>query len=52
VIEGEKRTVSGGEALRVPREAVHSVRNVGDGVGIGLATYVVEQGKPLITLAQ
>jgi quercetin dioxygenase-like cupin family protein len=51
-IEGEKRTVKGGEALTVPKEAVHSVRNVGDGVGIELATYVVEKGKPLITLAQ
>jgi len=36
----------------VPAEAVHAVKNVGDGVGIELATYVVEKGKPLITLAE
>jgi quercetin dioxygenase-like cupin family protein len=51
-IEGETRMVSAGEALTVPAEAVHSVKNVGDGVGIELATYVVEKGKPLITLAE
>jgi quercetin dioxygenase-like cupin family protein len=51
-IEGETRTVSRGEALTVPAEAVHSVKNVGEGVGIELATYVVETGKPLITLAE
>jgi quercetin dioxygenase-like cupin family protein len=51
-IEGqETRTVSAGEALTVPAQAVHAVRNVGDGVGTELATYVVEKGKPLITLA-
>jgi quercetin dioxygenase-like cupin family protein len=52
-IEGEgTKTVSAGEALTVPAEAVHSVRNVGDGVGAELATYFVEKGKPLITLAE
>jgi quercetin dioxygenase-like cupin family protein len=51
-IEGEKRTVSAGEALTVPAQAVHSVKNVGDGPGTELATYFVEKGKPLITLAE
>jgi quercetin dioxygenase-like cupin family protein len=52
-IEGQPtRTVSAGEALTVPAEAVHTVRSVGDGVGTELATYVVEKGKPLITLAE
>jgi hypothetical protein len=32
-----------------PAEAVHAVRNVGDGNAAELATYVVEKGKPLIT---
>ena len=50
-IEGEApRTVKAGEALMVPAEAVHAVRNVGDGNAAELATYVVEKGKPLITL--
>ena len=52
-IDGQgTRTVSAGEALTVPPETVHSVKNVGDGVGSELATYFVEKGKPLITLAQ
>jgi quercetin dioxygenase-like cupin family protein len=52
-IEGQSpRTVKAGEALTVPAAAVHAVRNVGDGDAAELATYVVEKGKPLITLAQ
>jgi len=50
-IEGKSpRTVKAGEALMVPAEAVHAVRNVGSGNAAELATYVVEKGKPLITL--
>jgi quercetin dioxygenase-like cupin family protein len=40
-----------GEALLVPAEAVHSVRNVGDGNAAELATYIVEKGKPFLVLA-
>jgi hypothetical protein len=36
----------------VPAEAVHAVRNVGGGDGAELATFVVEKGKPLITLVE
>jgi hypothetical protein len=36
----------------VPAEAVHVVRNVGDGNATELATYVVEKGRPLLNLAQ
>jgi quercetin dioxygenase-like cupin family protein len=43
-------TVSAGEALMVPAEAVHAVRNVGNGNAAELATYVVEKGKPLLNL--
>jgi quercetin dioxygenase-like cupin family protein len=51
-IDGEEtRTVKAGEALTVPAQAVHAVRNVGSGTGTELATFVVEKGKPLITLA-
>ena len=51
-IDGEPpRTVSAGEALTVPAEAVHSVRNVGGGNAAELATYVVEKDKPLLNLA-
>jgi quercetin dioxygenase-like cupin family protein len=52
-IEGEEpRTVKAGEALMVPAEAVHAVRNVGSGDAAELATYVVEKRKPLITLVE
>ena len=52
-IEGEPtRTVTAGEALLVPAETVHAVRNVGDGNGVELATFVVEKGKPLLNLAE
>ena len=42
--------VKAGQALTVPAEAIHAVRNVGGGDAAELATYVVEKGKPLITL--
>src|SRR5207245_9828020 len=51
-IEGQPaRTVKPGDVLFVPAGAIHSAKNVGSGNGAELATYVVEQGKPLITLA-
>jgi quercetin dioxygenase-like cupin family protein len=51
-IDGERaRTVSAGEALTVPAERVHAVRNVGEGNAAELATYVVEKGRPLLNLA-
>ena len=50
-IDGEPtRTVSAGEALTVPAERVHSVRNVGNGNATELATYFVEKEKPLFNL--
>ena len=52
-IQGEpQRTVKAGEALMVPAEAVHAVKNVGSGDAAELATYVVEKGKPLITVVE
>ena len=52
-IEGEpSMTCNAGDALTVPAEAIHAVRNVGNGNAAELATYVVEKGKPLITLAE
>ena len=46
------RTVKAGEALMVPAEAVHAVKNVGASKAAELATYVVEKGKPLIVLVE
>ena len=52
-VEGQPpRTYSAGDALTVPAGVVHAVRNVGNGNAAELATYVVEKGKPLLTLAE
>jgi quercetin dioxygenase-like cupin family protein len=46
----EPRTYEAGEALTVPAEAIHSVRNVGTSPAAELATYVVEKGKPFLVV--
>jgi quercetin dioxygenase-like cupin family protein len=43
-------TVDAGEVFFVPAETVHAVKNVGSGTAAELATYVVEKGKPLVTV--
>lgn len=51
-IDGQgSKTVTAGDVLFVPAETFHSVRNVGDGEGSELATYVVDKDKPLLVLA-
>jgi quercetin dioxygenase-like cupin family protein len=45
-------TVKPGDVLFVPAGTVHAAKNVGSGPGVELATYVVEKGKPLITVVQ
>ena len=52
-IEGQPtRTCHAGDALTVPAGAIHAVRNAGSGNAAELATYVVEKGKPVLTLAE
>ena len=52
-LEGQPpKTYNAGEALTVPAGVVHAVRNAGNGNAAELATYVVEKGKPLLTLAE
>jgi quercetin dioxygenase-like cupin family protein len=48
----EPATFNPGEALLVPPETVHSVRNVGGSNAAELATYIVEKGKPLLVLVE
>jgi quercetin dioxygenase-like cupin family protein len=43
-------TYEAGDALLVPPETVHAVRNVGSGEAAELATYFVEKGKPFIVV--
>jgi quercetin dioxygenase-like cupin family protein len=45
-------TYKAGDVLLVPAGTIHWVKNVGSGNGAELATYVVEKGKPLITLVK
>ena len=50
-IDGESpKTSEAGEALLVPAEKVHAVRNVGSGNAAELATYVVEKDKPFLVV--
>jgi quercetin dioxygenase-like cupin family protein len=45
-------TLKPGEVLFIPAETIHSARNVGAGKGAELATYIVEKGKPLVTVVK
>jgi quercetin dioxygenase-like cupin family protein len=52
-VEGEPpTTVKAGDIVFVPAGAVHAVRGVGSGNAAELATYVVEKGKPILTLVE
>jgi quercetin dioxygenase-like cupin family protein len=45
-------TLKAGDVLFIPAGTVHSAKNVGSGTGSELATYIVEKGKPLLTLVK
>jgi quercetin dioxygenase-like cupin family protein len=45
-------TLKAGEVLFIPSDAIHSAKNVGKSKAKELATYIVEKGKPLVTLAK
>src|SRR5262245_18245840 len=45
------QVVNGGEALTVPANTIHAVRNVGTTLAHELATYIVEADKPFLVLA-
>jgi quercetin dioxygenase-like cupin family protein len=45
-------TLKAGEVLFIPAGAVHSARNPGRTNGAELATYVVEKGKPVLTMVK
>ncbi len=49
-IAGKPVRVKAGDVLFVPAGAVHAAKNVGNDNGAELATYIVEKGKPLLTL--
>jgi quercetin dioxygenase-like cupin family protein len=43
-------TLKAGDALFIAAGTVHAAKNVGSGNAAELATYVVEKGKPLVTV--
>ena len=45
-------TVKAGDVLIIPPGTVHWVKNIGSTNGAELATYIVEKGKPLLTLVK
>jgi quercetin dioxygenase-like cupin family protein len=45
-------TLKAGEVFFVPAGTVHAARNVGTSNAAELATYVVEKGKPVLTLVK
>jgi quercetin dioxygenase-like cupin family protein len=51
-IGGKKSTAKAGDVLFVPAGMPHTAKNVGTTNAAELATYVVEKGKPLITLVK
>jgi len=45
-------TLKAGDVLFISAGTIHSARNVGAGRAAELATYIVEKGKPLITVVE
>ncbi len=45
-------TLKAGDVLFIPAGTIHSARNVGTGRAAELATYIVEKGKPLVTVVE
>ena len=50
-IDGKRVTAKAGDVLFIPAGTIHAARNIGAGTASELATYIVEKGKPLTTLA-
>jgi quercetin dioxygenase-like cupin family protein len=51
-IGGKVSRVEAGDVLFVPAGTVHWAKNVGTSNGAELATYIVEKGKPLLTVVE
>jgi quercetin dioxygenase-like cupin family protein len=52
-VEGKSPvTFKAGDVLFIPYGTIHSAKNVGSVNAAELATYVVEKGKPLVTLVK
>ena len=52
-LEGQPpATLKPGEVLFIPAGTIHIAKNVASGDSAALSTYIVEKGKPLLTLVQ
>ncbi|SES04919.1 cupin domain-containing protein [Pedobacter rhizosphaerae] len=52
-VEGQKPVIlKAGEVLFIPAGKAHSAKNVGNNKAVELATYIVEKGKPILTLVK
>ena len=51
-IGGKTTRVKPGDVLFVPAGTIHTAKNIGSGSAAELATYVVEKGKPLLTVVK
>jgi quercetin dioxygenase-like cupin family protein len=51
-IGGKTTKVKSGDVLFVPAGTIHTAKNLGSGNAAELATYIVEKGKPLLTLVK
>ena len=49
-VAGKPVTLKAGEVLFIPAGTVHAAKNVGNSHAAELATYVLEKGKPVLTL--
>ena len=45
-------TLEAGDVLFIPARTIHAAKNVGQGNGAELATYVVEKGQPLVVMVR
>jgi quercetin dioxygenase-like cupin family protein len=52
-VEGQQPVrLRAGEVLFIPAGKIHAAKNVGKGRASELATYIVEKGKPIVTLVK
>lgn len=52
-VEGKPAVaLEAGDVLFIPAGVIHSAKNIGSNKAAELATYIVEKGKPLISLVQ
>ena len=52
-VEGQPTvTLKPGDVLFIPAGTIHAAKGIGSDKGVELATYIVEKGKPLLTIVE